>query len=147
YVPSGCSTGPNCLDGTICVVCPGVTPKPKPPKCPAWPQKDLATKGRIAIYVKVPFVEKLYDILVEAKDSLLRRFLPYGGPVYVINLSPAPTHAFHCIRNLSYPNQTAPTCSECATADSATCPSLRCCQWVSAFTSPPPPTPYYHCIR
>jgi len=74
----------NIIDGIACKwgtkeISIPYTPTPVIPRCPIWPNRELKTKGRIAIFVKTPFVEKLYDLLVESPDSLMRRFLPYNA--------------------------------------------------------------------
>ncbi len=44
---------------------------------------ELTTQGRVAVYTKTPFADRLYSTLVTSRDSVLHRFIP--GP------SPTPT--------------------------------------------------------
>jgi len=45
--------------------------------CPAWPERDLRSSGRIAVYTKTPLIERIYDNLVASASSVLHRFTPH----------------------------------------------------------------------
>ncbi len=49
---------------------------PRPPHCPVWPTRNLRSAARVNPFVKTPYIEKLYDILVAGPNSVLRRWMP-----------------------------------------------------------------------
>jgi hypothetical protein len=70
-----CSSYGDCCSWEVDQV--GLPPHPPTPRCPfPWPRQELKNSGRIAIFVKTPMTERIYDTLVSGQQSLLRRFLP-----------------------------------------------------------------------
>lgn len=107
---------------------------PPTPTCPAWPTQEVNTAARIAIFVKTPFVEKLYDTLVSSPDSLLRRFLPKDGglPTRETVVNPV------CFRDPRVPDEfcSTTTCSSYTTPETCMDMSLPlvCCVWGTPFS-------------
>jgi len=74
-LPTTCSSYGDCCSWEVDQV--GRPPHPPTPTCSLlWPRQELKNAGRIAIFVKTPMVERIYDTLVSGEQSLLRRFLP-----------------------------------------------------------------------
>lgn len=49
----------------------------QPPSiCPTWPERELRSAARLNPFVKSPFVDKVYNLLVTGPQSLLSRWLP-----------------------------------------------------------------------
>jgi len=120
---------------------------PKNPTCPLWPDKGLKSSSRIAIFVKTPYVERIYETLVAAPDSLLRRFLPLGGGIPQptpgpIVPAPPPNYVGNCLRDIT---KSGATCAECPDQDNlGDCQSLDCCIWYPGATPTPGPG---NCLR